>query len=53
MADRVPRKQPWPAYEGRCKAIARDKVRDLGRDEPLREELTRLCVVWASRSWGG
>jgi hypothetical protein len=51
VADRVPRKRPWPAYEGRCASIARDKVRDLGRDARLREELAKLCAHWAARWW--
>jgi hypothetical protein len=51
VACKVSRKRPWPAYEGRCATIARDKVRDLGRDERLREELARLCVHWAARWW--
>jgi hypothetical protein len=51
VASRVARTKPWPAYEGRCASIAREKVDDLGRDARLREELARLCVHWAARWW--
>ena len=51
VADRVSRAQAWPAYEGKCASIARGKVRDLGREARLREELARLCAHWAARWW--
>lgn len=51
VADRMPRRGHWPAYEGRCARIAREKVDDLGRDARLREELARLCTQWAARWW--
>jgi hypothetical protein len=51
VARRVSHRRPWPSYEGRCASIAREKVRDLGRDERLREELARVCATWAARWW--
>lgn len=51
VADRMPRRGGWPAYEGRCARIAREKVDDLGRDRRLKEELARLCAEWAARWW--
>lgn len=51
VADRRARRGRWPAYEGRCATIARDKVDDLGRDARLKDELARLCVEWAARWW--
>ncbi len=53
VAGRHPRRGAWPAYEGRCARIAREKIEDLGRDARLREELARLCVAWAARWWDG
>src|SRR3569832_2842784 len=51
VAARVARRDPWPAYEGRARALARQKVDDLGDDHRLRELLARTCYDQAVRRW--
>jgi hypothetical protein len=44
VATKVGTAKPWPAFDGRCAAIARHKVEDLGAGEArLEERLARLC----------
>jgi hypothetical protein len=51
VSEQTHRRDPWPAYDGRCRTIALRKVRDLTSDEPLREMLARIVHESAVRSW--
>jgi hypothetical protein len=52
VALQVTTDQPWPPFEGRCAALAREKVRDLERhDERIHEVLARECHAFAGRTW--
>ena len=52
LATRVPRSIPWPAAGSeKVLAIARDKVRDLTKDERLLEKLAVELARWAARWW--
>jgi len=44
-------RQPWPAYRGRCAAIAERLVAWLAETEARRGELARICSWRAAISW--
>jgi len=45
------RGEPWPAYEGKARAIAHRKVADLGGDEVTRESRAFHCWETAKDEW--
>lgn len=51
VASRIATRDPWPAFEGRARDLARTKTEDLGPDERLHEQLARICNEWAARRW--
>jgi hypothetical protein len=49
LGDRAP--AAWPAFEGRCAAIARRLVGGLCRDERVNEQLAERCWAEAKRRY--
>jgi len=53
VAAKVGTAKPWPPYEGRAAAIARERVADLepGGDERILDALARACHTAAAKRW--
>lgn len=51
VAAKVSVHQPWPAFDGKCAAIARSKAHDLSSDPRLREEFAYVIYQAAVSTW--